>query len=107
MCRRESAFSITIMSPLTFVLALTVFAGFGMHSGRTVLTLYALKLGAPPYAIGILAATSSAFPLVLSVYAGKLTDRLGARWPLTISFAGAALSMFIPYFIQGLPAIFT
>ena len=55
-----------------------------MKAGRVVLSLYALRLGAQPATIGLLASTFSVFPVLLSYQTGKLCDRFGARWLLTL-----------------------
>ena len=49
---------------LTFTLALLTITC--VQASRVLLSLYALKLGADPFAVGILAGTSSALPLLLS-----------------------------------------
>jgi MFS family permease len=77
-----------------------------MRAGRVLLVLYALQLGAAPATVGLLAATFSAFPALLSWHAGKLADRFGSRWLLTIGAIGGGLGILIPYFWPGLPAIF-
>src|SRR3972149_2716589 len=61
--------------------------------------------GPPSMPIGVLAAASSVFPMLLAVHAGKLTDRFGARWLLMSGALGAGVVMLLPYFAPGLPAI--
>jgi MFS family permease len=39
----------------------------------------------------------SLFPMVLAIYAGKLTDRLGARWPMVAGSCGIAFGLTLPY----------
>ncbi len=78
-----------------------------VQAGRVLLALYALKLGAQPFAIGILAATFSVLPMLLSWQVGKLSDRFGSRWPLMFGAAGGAGGMLVPYFFPGLPALYT
>ena len=91
---------------IKFALALGLLNMSSMRAGRVMLVLYALHLGAPPVMIGLLAATFSVFPALLSWPAGKLADRFGARWPLMLGAAGGGLGILIPYFVPGLPAIF-
>ena len=71
-----------------------------------MLALYALDLGAQPIIVGVLAATFSAVPTILSWQAGRLADRFGSRWLLIVGAAGGGLGMLVPYFIAGLPAVF-
>lgn len=75
-------------------------------AGRVLLILYALKLGAQPFAIGILAATYSVLPMLLSWQVGRLSDRFGSRWLLMFGAIGGACGMLVPYYMLGLPAIY-
>jgi MFS family permease len=91
---------------INFALALALLNMSSMRAGRVVLTLDALHQGAAPAMVGLLAATFSAFPAVLSWQAGKLADRFGSRWLLMLGALGGGLGILIPYFFAGLPAIF-
>ncbi|MCX5821577.1 MAG: MFS transporter [Deltaproteobacteria bacterium] len=89
---------------LTFALALLNFTT--VQGGRVLISLYALKLGADPFVVGVLAAMSSVLPTLLSWQVGRLSDRFGSRWPLMFGAAGGALGMLAPYFMSGLPALY-
>ena len=89
-----------------FVLALSVINGTAVQASRVVFALYALELGAQPFTIGILAATYSVCPMLLSVTAGRLSDRFGARWPLIIGSIGGGLGMLAPYFVSSISILF-
>jgi MFS family permease len=91
---------------VNFILILAVLNQTGARAGRVVLALYALHLGASPLTVGVLAATFSAFPMMLSVPAGKLADRFGSRWLLMLGAVGGGLGMLVPYFNAGQLAIF-
>ena len=91
---------------INFALALGVLNMSSMRAGRVMLVLYALYLGAAPATVGLLAATFSAFPALLSWPAGKLADRFGSRWLLMLGALGGGLGTLIPFFVPGLPAIF-
>lgn len=91
---------------INFALALSLLNMTTMRAGRVVLALYALDLGAAPLTVGLLAATFSIFPALLSWPAGRLVDRFGSRWVLTIGALGGGLGMLIPFFVPGLTAIF-
>ena len=78
----------------------------GVRAGRVMVALYALSLGAQPFAVGMLAATFSVFPGVLSWPVGMLTDRVGSRAPLMIGTAGLVFAALAPYFFPGMPALF-
>ncbi len=88
----------------TFILALLNITS--VRAGRVLLSLYALELGAQPFAIGILAATFSVLPMLLSWQAGRISDRFGSRWPLIFGAAGGACGMLVPYYMPGLPALY-
>lgn len=88
------------------VFALTLFSMTGVRAGRVLLALYALHLGAEPLTVGVLAATFSVFPMLLSLLAGRFADRFGSRWPLIIGAAGGACGMLAPYLFPGMPALF-
>ena len=97
------------MTPLSiyFTFALTLFNFTSVKSAQVLLALYALHLGAQPFVVGVLAATFSAFPMLLSWQVGKLADRLGSRWPLMLGSVGGAGGMLVPYYMPGLPALYT
>ena len=92
--------------PIFFSFALTFFNMTAVRAGRVLLALYALKLGAQPFAVGVLAATFSVFPMVLSWQIGRLSDRFGSRWLLALGAAGGGCGMLVPYFVPGLPALY-
>ena len=79
---------------LTFALALSIITI--VQAGRVLLTLYALKLGAQPFAVGILAATFSLLPMLFSWQVGKFSDRFGSRWLLMVGTVGGAFGMLLP-----------
>jgi MFS family permease len=89
---------------LTFALALSIITI--VQAGRVLLTLYALKLGAQPFAVGILAASFSVLPMLLSWQVGRFSDRFGSRWLLMFGTIGGAFGMLLPYYVSGLPALF-
>jgi MFS family permease len=91
---------------INFALALALLNMSSMRAGRVLLVLYALQLGATPSTVGLLAATFSAFPALLSMHAGRLADRLGSRPLLMLGAVGGGLGSLIPYFWPGVTSIF-
>jgi MFS family permease len=72
------------------------------QSSRVLMSLYAIELGASAAAIGLLIALYGLGPLLLSVHAGKVSDRIGSYRPIVLGSAGLALGLSMPYFIRGI-----
>ena len=89
---------------LTFSLALLNFST--VQGGRVLISLYALKLGADPFVVGVLAAMFSVFPTLLSWQVGRIADRFGSRLPLMLGAAVGSIGMLAPFFWPGLPALY-
>jgi len=75
-------------------------------SSRVLMSLYAIELGASAAAIGLLIALYGLGPLLLSVQAGKVSDRVGSYRPIVLGSAGLALGLAIPYVFAGLQALY-
>ena len=87
-------------------LALTFFNFVCSNAARVVLTLYALELGAPASAVGVIGGLLFLFPLLLSWPIGTLADRVGSRGLLLFASACGAVSLVLPYFVHSLPAFY-
>jgi MFS family permease len=87
-------------------LALTFFNFVGNSAARIVLTLYALEIGAPASAVGLIGGLLFLFPLLLSWPVGALADRIGARWLLLFASACAGVSLLLPYLVATLHAFY-
>lgn len=87
-------------------LALTFFNFVGTAAARVVLTLYALELGAPASAVGVLGGLLFLFPLLLSWPIGIAADRMGGRPLMMFGSVCGALSLTLPFFFPTLPALF-
>ena len=94
------------MNALRLVMILSTALFATAHAGRVLLAIYALELGAQPFAMGALAAVFSFFPMTLSWTVGRLSDRFGARWLLLFGSIGGALGMLVPYFIPGMSSLY-
>lgn len=94
------------LKPIYLVLTLALLNLAAVHGGRMLLALYALKLGAQPFAVGVLASAFSVVPLLLSWLVGRLADRFGSRWLLTFAGIGIACGMLVPYFVPSMPALY-
>ena len=91
---------------INFALALALLNMSSMRAGRVLLVLYALELGAAPSTVGLLAATFSIFPALLSWQAGRLADRLGSRPLLILGALGGGLGILIPFAWPNVVSIF-
>jgi len=90
--------------PLVLVLG---FFNFASQTGaRVLLTLYALELGAPASAVGIIGGLLFLFPLLLSWPIGVLADRKGPRTLLLYASAWNAASLLIPWFVRDIHALY-
>src|SRR5882672_10299408 len=81
---------------VTFVVFLSVLSNIGLRGSRVLVALSALHLGANAFTVGVLAALFSVFPLLLAVYAGRVSDRMGVRTPIILGSAGMALGLLLP-----------
>ncbi len=88
------------------IVATTVLNHIAFRGSKVLASLYALELGANPLNVGLLFSLYSLFPLFLAFYAGRIADRLGARWPMLIGSLGLACGLLLPYLMPRLPALY-
>jgi len=65
-----------------FVILLSVLSSIAYRGSKVLVSLDALHLGANSFMVGVLAALYALFPLLLAVYAGRISDRIGVRYPI-------------------------
>ncbi len=92
--------------PLALLVALTVFAHTGFNGSRVAVSLYALSLGQSPLVVGALISLYSLLPMLLSVTAGRLIDRVGSRRPLLWSSATLAIGVGLPAVWPGIASLY-
>ena len=90
-----------------FALAVGFFGFVEMSAARIVLTLYALNLGAPGSAVGVVGGLFYVFPLLLSWPIGTLADRYSAVRLLLAGTACGAVALALPYFSHALTTFYT
>ena len=78
----------------------------GLKGSRMLIALLALEFEADPVTIGFLISTYAVFPLMMAVYAGRLTDRIGVRWPMLCGSLGMTAGLLIPCAWPALEALF-
>jgi MFS family permease len=90
-----------------FLALLVVLLNMSAFRGSKVLvSLFALDLGAPQIMLGIIVALYSLCPMLLALYAGKMIDRFGVRWPLALGSLGMSLSLVLPGTLPSLHTLY-
>lgn len=89
-----------------FILLLIVMNHAAFSGSRVGVSLYALELGADQLTVGIMMALYAIFPMLLGVYSGKLSDRLGPRLPMLIGTLGVGIALATPLAFPGLYALY-
>ena len=84
---------------------LSILQGTAQRGGKMVVSLAALALGATPFEVGLIAAVFAIFPLLLAVYAGKVSDRMGVARPIAAGAVVMACGMSVPLLLQGLAGL--
>ena len=94
------------MPPIYLVLFIVLLNMTAYRGSKLALTLFAIDLGASQISIGALIAMYSVAPVLLGLYAGKLTDRLGVRMPMIAGTLGVFVALMVPHIFPGLPALY-
>ena len=76
--------------------------GIAMRGAKMLVSLSALAIGASPLEVGILAALFAAFPLILAVYAGKVSDRNGVKHPMIFGAVMIGIALLVPLGFGGI-----
>ena len=76
------------------------------RGSKVLISLFAIELGAAQIYIGTLIAMYAVFPMLLALFAGKLTDRLGVRAPMLCGSAGVAAGLLLPFLFHTIPALY-
>jgi len=94
----------------TRTLLLLILLGIANHSvlggSRVIVSLDALSMGASPFTVGVLMSLYALLPMLLSVAAGRVSDRIGTRWPMRVGSALIAVGAILPVAFPGFPALF-
>lgn len=82
---------------IVYFVALNSLGHLGFVGCRMTTTLFALQLGASPALAGTVVAMFAVMPMLLSVTAGRLIDRVGPRAPVTAALALLAGAAMLPF----------
>jgi len=85
---------------------LSLLQGISMRGAKMLVSLSALSIGVTPFEVGILAALFPVFPLLLAVYAGKTSDRIGVTKPIVAGSVIMAAGIAVPLLMDGLRGLF-
>jgi pyridoxamine-phosphate oxidase len=91
---------------LVILIALAIANHSVLNGSRVLVSLNALSMGASPLTVGVLMALYALLPVLLSVTAGRVSDRIGTRWPMRIGSALIAFGAMLPLAFPGFPALF-
>src|SRR6266581_1683412 len=91
---------------VSFVILLSVLSSIAHRGSKVLVSLDALQLGANSFMVGVLAALYAVFPLLLAVYAGRISDRIGVRYPILLGSVGITAGLFLPALHEGLLTLF-
>ncbi|MCX7141435.1 MAG: MFS transporter [Proteobacteria bacterium] len=79
------------------LITLTIFTHSVFNGSRMLVSLYAIHLHASPVTVGALMSFYALLPMVFAVSAGRLVDRVGARWPMFGASVALALGTLLPF----------
>lgn len=93
------------MEIISFVV-LNALGHLAFVGARMTTILFALELGASEAVVGVLMSLFALLPMLLSIGAGRLIDRVGPQRPLAVSLAVLALSAALPFAFPRLETLY-
>jgi len=94
------------LPPIFRIVLLCVLTHTAYKGSKVLMSLTALELGANEFFVGVLFSTYALFPLLLSVYAGRISDRIGFRRPMLFGTVGLLLGLTLPFIWQRLEVLY-
>jgi len=88
------------------LIALIILSHSAFSGSRMLVSLYAIHLHASPFTIGALMSFYSLLPMLFAVSAGRLIDRVGARWPIFGGSIAVTLGIVLPFAWPGIEALY-
>ncbi len=94
------------MLEIIYFVVLNALGHLAFVGARMTTVLFALELGASEATVGVLMSLFALLPMLLSVSAGRLIDRVGPRRPLAVSFAVLAAAAALPFAFPRLETLY-
>ncbi len=94
------------LPPIFRIVLLSVLTHTAYKGSKVLMSLSALELGANEFFVGMLFSTYALFPLLLSVYAGKISDRIGFRKPMLFGTIGLLGGLLLPFLFPRLEVLY-
>jgi MFS family permease len=91
---------------ILYFVALNALGHISFVGARMSTTLFAVQLEASAFTAGLLLSLFALLPMLLSVWAGRLIDRVGPRRPLAGAFVALALGNALPFAVPQLWILF-
>jgi MFS family permease len=91
---------------ILYFVTLNVLGHLSFVGARMTTTLFGLELGASEFTVGVLMALFAALPMLLSVWAGRLIDRVGPRRPIAAALAALVLGNVLPFALPHLLTLY-
>jgi predicted MFS family arabinose efflux permease len=82
---------------LWHLVMLTILTHAAFVGSRMLMSLYAIHLHASTFTVGVLMSFYALLPMLFAVSAGRLVDRIGARWPMFGASVAVALGALLAF----------
>ncbi|HEY6820415.1 MAG TPA: MFS transporter [Burkholderiales bacterium] len=91
---------------IVYFVILNVLGHLAFVGARMTTSLFALRLGASDFTVGVLMCLFAVLPMFLSVGTGRLIDRIGPRTPLLLSYGVLTLAALLPFALPRIETLF-
>src|SRR6185437_2461548 len=104
-CESRGSVQYTCAVVVYAAIFLSFLNGICVRGAKMLVSLSALDYGASSFEVGLIGATFPVFQLLLAVYAGRISDRIGVRIPLIAGSLAIGTSTAIPLAWPGIPGL--
>src|SRR3954467_2848031 len=91
---------------LYLIVALTMLNHIAHKGGKLLIALYAMEFGATPLIVGTLFSLNSLCSLFFAIFAGRFSDRFGARLPMIMGSLGLTGGLLVAYLMPHLGTLY-